>query len=429
MNSPIKGEVRTRLRAAILCALLAAAPAWASEPADLPGRDVASLLALARQANPAFAAERHEAAAARERVGAAGTLPDPRFQIELMDATNTMRGGGTSIVPGEVGETRYRIVQNLPGWGKLDLQKEASEARAAQATAALDGAWLELANTVKGAWLRYYAADREADLLQESLALLGGLEEAALVRYRQGLLPQQAVLRAQREITRERLAQVGIESRRRGAVAALNALLARSPDAPLAEPDEPQPLPAALDPAQLITRARANNPAVTADSRAIDAARAEREGVWADRYPDYAIGLTNNRPRGGTESWDLMFEVMIPLQQAPRRAREREAESMLAAADARRAATLSRLDGEIGAALADYTSSRETVRLIDGTLLPQTRATRDAARAGFETGRVDFDAALEAERQLVAIRTERLRAAVEARMALYELEKLVGEPL
>lgn len=425
MNSPISG----RLRAALLCALLAGAPAGAADPAELPGRDVGSLLEMARQANPAFAAERHDADAARERVGAAGALPDPRFQIELMDATNTMRGGGTSILPGEVGETRYRILQELPGWGKRDLQKQAGEARAGQAAAALDGAWLELATTVKSAWLRYYGADREAALLRESLTLLGGLEDAALARYRQGLLPQQAVLRAQREITTERLAQVGIEGRRRGAVAALNALLARSPDAPLAAPAEPPPLPAELDAAQLVARARANNPAVTADSRAIDAARAERESVWADRYPDYAIGLTNNRPRGGTESWDLMFEVMIPLQQAPRRAREREAERMLAAADARRAATLSRLDGEIGAALATFTTNRDTVNLIDGTLLPQTRATRDAARAGFEAGRLEFDAVLEAERQLVSVRSERLRADIEARMALYELEKLVGEPL
>lgn len=44
-----------------------------------------------------------------------------------------------------------------------------------------------------------------------------------------------------------------------------------------------------------------------------------------------AVGLTNNRPYEGKASWDVMFEVMIPLQQSSRRAKEREAEYLLMA--------------------------------------------------------------------------------------------------
>lgn len=400
----------------------------ASSAAPL-GASLAGLLDHARSTNPAFAAQRAETAAARERIESAGALPDPNFQVELMDFTNTMRGGGTTLLPGQVGETRYRIIQPLPGWGKRELQSRAAGAKAEQAAAGLDAAWLDLATEIKNAWLRYYAADREAALARESLALLGGLEEAALARYRQGLAPQQAVLRAQREITSQRLAQVGIEQRRRAAAAALNGLLARAPDAPLAAPADPVAQPAALDLPGLVARARAQNPALTADERGIEAARLERERTWADRYPDFSVGLTNNRPRGESQSWDVMFEVMIPLQQSARRAREREAEHMLAAADARRDATGTRLAGEIGAAYANFTSGQETQRLIRGTLLPQAQATRDATRAAFETGRADFDAVLEAERQLVDTRMALLQAEVESRMALFELEKLVGDAL
>ncbi|NMG45316.1 TolC family protein [Aromatoleum toluvorans] len=405
-----------------------ATPAVAALPAaPTLGADIAGLLEQARASNPGFAAQRAETAAARERTDSAGALPDPNFQVELMDFTNQMRGGGTTLVPGRVGETRYRVIQALPGWGKRDLQTRSAAAKAEQAAAGLDAAWLDLALTIKQAWLRYYAADREAALARESLALLGGLEEATLARYRQGLVPQQAVLRAQREITTQRIAQVGIGQRRRGAAAALNGILARSPDAPLAAPAEPAALPSALDLPALIARARAANPAITADERGIDAARLERERTFADRYPDYSVGVTNNRARGENQTWDVMFEVMIPLQQSARRAREREATQMLAAADARREATASRLAGELGSAWSTFTSAQETRRLIRGTLLPQAQATRDASRAAFETGRVDFDAVLEAERQLVDTRTSLLQAEIEARTALFEIEKLVGE--
>ncbi|HJV24959.1 MAG TPA: TolC family protein [Aromatoleum sp.] len=393
------------------------------------GASLGPLLEYARSTNPAFAAQRAETAAARERIESAGALPDPNVQVELMDFTNRMRGGNTTLVPGQVGETRYRVIQQLPGWGKRDLQTRAAAAKADQAAAGLDAAWLDLAATIKTAWLRYYAADREAALARESLTLLGGLEEATLTRYRQGLAPQQAVLRAQREITSQRLAQVAIEQRRRAAAAALNGLLARAPDAPLTAPIEPPAVPAAVDLASLVTRARDRNPAFTADERGIAAARLDRERTLADRYPDFSVGLTNNRIRGEAQTWDLMFEVMIPLQQSARRAREREAEHMLAAADARREATGARLAGEIGTAYANFTSSQESRRLIRGTLLPQAQATRDATRAAFETGRVDFDAVLEAERQLVDTRMSLLQADVESHMALIEIEKLVGEPL
>ncbi|NMG29012.1 TolC family protein [Aromatoleum evansii] len=408
---------------------VAPAAATAADPATPLGADIAGLLQHARGTNPAFAAQRAETAAARERVDSAGALPDPNFQVELMDFTNEMRGGGTTLVPGQVGETRYRFIQPLPGWGKRELQTRTAAAKADEATARLDAEWLDLALTIKQAWLRYYAADREAALARESLALLGGLEEATLARYRQGLAPQQAVLRAQREITSQRLAQVGIEQRRRAAAAALNGLLARAPHEPLAAPAEPSALPAVLPLPALVERARANNPALSADAHAIEAARLERERTWADRYPDYSIGLTNNRPRGEDQSWDLMFEVMIPLQQSARRAREREAAHMVAAADAKREATASRLGGEIGSAWAAFTSAQETQRLLRGTLLPQAQATRDATRSAFETGRVDFDAVLEAERQLVDTRMSLLQAEVEAHMALFEIEKLVGESL
>ncbi|MCK0506494.1 TolC family protein [Aromatoleum anaerobium] len=399
-------------------------PAAAAPPL---GADLAGLIEYARVNNPAFAVDRAEADAARERVEPAGALPDPSFQVELMDFTNRMRGGPTTLVPGEVGETRYRVIQPLPAWGKRELAERAAGARADQAEAARDAAWANMAAEIKAAWLRYYAADREAGLNRDALALLQSLEEITLSRYRLGLLPQQAVLRAQREITSQRLALVGVEQRRRGTASALNALLGRAPGSALAAPQEPPPLPQAVALAPLVERTRATHPAIAAEARGIDAARFERDRTWRDRYPDFSVGLTNNRPRGGEGSWDVMFEVMIPLQQSARRAREREAALMVTAADQRRAAAEARLLGELGSAYAAFTSGHETLQLLRGTLTPQAEATRDATRAAFSTGRVDFDTVLEAERQLVDTRMALLQADVDTRLALAEIEKLAGE--
>ena len=391
------------------------------------GASALSLIEHARQGNPGFAAARAEAAAARERVTPAGALPDPRFELELMDATNTMSGRSASLLPGQVGETRYRIVQPLPGWGKRDLAVKAAAAQATQTDAMRDAAWTELAAKIEALWLRYYAADREQVLNREALTLLQSLEEVSLTRYELGLLPQQAVLRMQREITAQRLALVEVEQRRKGVAAGLNGLLGRAHDAPLAPPDDPDPLPERLEAATLFEAAASANPEVQVAANGIDVARAERARTYQDRLPDFAVGVTNNRPDEGKASWDVMFEVMIPLQQSSRRAREREAEYLLLAAEARREDARARATGELGSAWSMYARGRETLSLLDHTLLPQAEATRDASRAALASGMVDFDSVIEAERQLIDIRTRRLQTELETRLALAEIRKLTGE--
>ncbi|MCM8565494.1 TolC family protein [Thauera linaloolentis] len=386
-----------------------------------------ALIDYAREHSPAYAADRAEAEAAQARVEPAGALPDPRFELELMDFTNTMNGRSASLLPERVGETRYRVVQPLPGWGKRELDRQAAEARARQAGALRDAGWSERVAAIEAAWLRYYAADRELALVRDALALMQELETLALARYRLGLLPQQAVLRAQREITEQRLLLLARERARSGAVAALNGLLSRRPDAPLAAPAEPGPLPDLRDAAERFERARSRNPEVMAAAEGVGLAHAERDRTRRERLPDFGVGLTHNRPDEGRSSWDLMFEVTIPLQQGSRRAREYEAERMLAAAQARREATADEAAGRLGAAWAAYTGGRDGLRLLRGSLVPQAAATRDAARSALAGGQVDFDSVLEAERQLIAVREQVLQAEIEARLALSEIEKLSGE--
>ncbi|MCV2219119.1 TolC family protein [Thauera sp. Sel9] len=391
------------------------------------GAEPRGLIDYAREHSPAYAADRAEVEAAQARIEAAGALPDPRFELELMDFTNTMNGRSASLLPERVGETRYRIVQPLPAWGKRELDVKAAEARARQAGAVRDAGWSERVAAIEAAWLRYYAADRELGLARDALALMQELETLALARYRLGLLPQQAVLRAQREITEQRLLLLARERARSGAVAALNGLLSRRPDAPLVAPAEPGPLPDLRDAADRFERARSLNPAVMAAAEGVGLAHTERDRTRRDRLPDFGIGLTHNRPDEGRSSWDLMFEVTIPLQQGSRRAREYEAERMLAAAEARRDAAADEAAGRLGAAWASYTGGRDGLRLLRDSLVPQAAATRDAARSALAGGQVDFDSVLEAERQLIAVREQVLQAEVEARLALSEIERLSGE--
>jgi len=410
----------------LLATMLALAALRAS--AQPPGATVESLLAYARQSNLEYAAMLREAEAASARVIPAGNLPDPSFSIELRDIT---RDGTISptLSPSRVGSTKYTFLQPIPWPGKRSLARSAAEAGAEQSAQAARASWNDLAMRIKVAQARRYELVQRREIVGEIDALLGQLEAITRTRYAGGLVSQADAVRALSERTMLRGELIALATQLRTVDTQVNTLLARSPDAPLAQPAEPRHLATDLDLATLASRLRERNPELAAERARVDGAERSRELTYRNRYPDMAVGFSPIQRGDGLVDYDVMFEVTIPLQQGTRRAQEREAEAMVAAASARREAAQQRALGELGSALAQLDGAREMQRLADSSLLPQARVNLQAALAAYETGKVDFTALLEAERQVRQARLTLLNAQVEAQMRLAEIERLIGEDL
>jgi outer membrane protein TolC len=412
--------------APLLVVLLALAAAAAG--AQPLGATTESLLAYARQSNPEFAFMQREAEAADARVTPAGNLPDPLFSMELRDIT---RDGTISptLSPSRVGSTKYTVRQMFPWPGKRDLARSAAEASAEQSNQAARATWNELAMRIKLAQARRYELAQRREIVGEIDALLSQLEAITRTRYAGGLAAQADAVRALSERTMLRGELISLATQLRTVDTQVNTLLARAPDAPLQPPAELSTPAAELQYATLANRLRDRNPDLAADRARLNSAELSRDLAYRNRYPDFAIGFSPIQRGDGLADYDVMFEVTIPLQQGTRRAQEQEAEAMVAAASARREGTLLRTLGDLGAALAQLAGAREMERLAETSLLPQTRVSLQAALAAYETGKVDFTALLEAERQMRQARLTLLNAQVEAQMRLAEIERLIGEDL
>ena len=422
---------RQVLRLLVLPALLHAMPTLAEPAGNTPGASVESLLELARGRNPDFAAMRHEAQAAAERITPAGALPDPVLRTELRDITNQGTDASTNLLPGRIGSTKYTLIQSVPFWGKRDLKREMAEAEADQAKGRASATWAELAASIKTNYARYYTLARAESLTQELLALAENLEKIARARYASGLVPQQDVIRAQVEQTgmRGELAEIGNEYHH--AMVRLNTLLKRPAGAPLAEPARLRPLPPAarLDPVALGERLRNQNPQFFSENARVISATRNRDLVYRNRYPDFNLGISPIQSGSRVNEWELMVELNIPLQQDSRRAQEREAQALLAAAEARQEATLNRLSAELEQNISELESFRRLEDLARDRLLPQAELTFKAALAGYETGKVDFATLLDAQRQIRKAKLDALKAQAEAQIRLAEIERLLGEEL
>jgi outer membrane protein TolC len=402
--------------------------ARAQEP--LPGADVQTLLAIARERNPEYAGMRSEAQAATERVAPAGAFPDPRFRLELMDITRLGEQNPT-LSPSNVGGTKYLLTQELPWFGKRDLKREIAAFDAEGVRGKALGTWSELAAKIKIAQAQRMYLHGNRKLTQEILDLMLRLEKIAQVRYASGLAAQQDVIRAQVEQTNMRSELVTLESEARQVNARLNALLARPAPAALAEPSLARPWPstAQLEFSALEERVRARNPQLFAEEARIKSAEKGRELAYKNRIPDFTLGIQPTQYQTSFKEWTLMLEVNIPLQQETRRAQERESEAMLAAARARKEAVANQVLSDLSENLAGIEAARRIETLTTTSLLPQAELTFNSALASYENTKVDFATLLEAQRAIRQARQNQIKARFEGQVRLAEIEKLLGEEL
>lgn len=395
------------------------------------GSNLAGLLDYARAHNPEFAASRYEADAAQQRVQPASVLPDPVLRTELMDITNQGTGKGTSVLPSQVGGTKYTLMQSLPWFGKRDLQRGVAEAQAAQTNGQAAATWAELASEIKAAYATVYYLSGTERLTRESLELMNNLEQTARTRYANGLGAQQEVIRAQVEQTGLRGELLDLENEQHHAQTRLNTLLSRPAMATLSEPASLRPLPppAQLDYAVLEQKLRArNSQLLIAGARSLEAEK-NRDLVNTNRYPGFTLGIAPTQVGSSIKTWDLMFEVSLPLHQGARHAQQDQAAALLAASDARKEAVLNQLRADLAENLSALETARRTETLLAAELLPQAQLAYQSALAGYETGKVDFAVLLDAQRQILNARGRQLKAQLEAQLRLAEIERLTGEEL
>lgn len=430
-------KIRSVFRLAV-CGLMGAwlLPAHAAEDRMLGermlGADLAGLLEYAREHNPELAATRFDADAAAQRAQSAAALPDPVLRAELMDITNQGTNKGTSLLPSQVGSTRYTLMQSVPWFGKRDLQREAAGAVAGQAQGRTAATWAELSAQIKSAYAQYYYVAGSQKITRDLLDLVLQMEKVAQVRYANGLAAQQDAVRAQVELTVMKTGLVMLDNTMRQIEARLNALMSRPATMPLATPQHLRSIPAAAsleNQTVLESRIREHNPDLFVDEAGISAAENNRDLVYKNRYPDFALGISPTQSGTAVREWGLMVELNIPLQQETRRSQERESEAMLAAAKARKEATANRILSALTENLAGLDAAQRTESLSSGGLLPQAKVTFESALTGYQTGRVDFATLLDAARQILNARLEVLKAQADAQMRLAEIERLLGEEL
>ena len=402
------------IAAAILGIAFSSSAATTSKTA--PGATVEELLDLVRNVNPDLAAAALEREEAVAKIYPAGALDDPML--------NVTRDQGFR-------QTMITFSQDFPLWGKRELRRDVASADAAAAAGREGDVRASLLEQVKMTFAQYFQADRSVVVTQQIGNLLRDLGSTARARYAQGVGSQSDAIRAGLERTRLDPKLSALERDEQTARAKINALIARPPEAALAQPLKLRRVPAAssLRLIDLIARARQRNP-VLATARA-KITSAEAEGTLVDKswYPDVTLSVGTDKLPNQSAAAVVGVGIKIPLQWGVREAQAQVAAAKKAAAQARLDGTELKIESDLQSALATLSQAQRTETLLNGTLTSQSEAAYQSALVSYERGQGDLTSVLDAARSRLDIRLELLDVQMQAQTALAAIERLIGEDL
>lgn len=381
-------------------------------------------VAEARGANPMLAAARAAAAAALQRVGPTGALPDPRLQLGLMNRMQSAFGATDDPMT----MNQLQVMQMLPWPGKLGSARRAARHQAAAAAADTDEQARMLAASVLMAYYEVAYADRAREVMDRTRGLLRDFLNVATTMYAVGSAGQQDVLRAQVEVARmgEEIARMG--QMRLAAATRLNALLGRDAATPVGALQLPDLSADSLPPVDtLIGWALAARPALRAGAERVTASEASLTAARRELLPDFEVGVALQRRPAFPDMMSLMVGVNLPLfagaRQLPMR-REMAAMRDMASAE------LANLRNETAARIIEVRAraaqDHNLSRLYRGNVLPQARAAVQAGLSGYRVGRVTFMQLLDDQMTVNRYEIETYRLLADYHQAVGELEALVG---
>jgi outer membrane protein TolC len=244
-----------------------------------------------------------------------------------------------------------------------------------------------------------------------------------------------------------------VREQRRAQLATLNALLDQPSDTPLPTADIPERIAraAVLDSATQIrfvsdslgasaadsplpslaalqTMAIANSPMLREHEARIAAQSARIALAAKATKPDIDVSLQYGQRNGLTDMLSAIVSVPIPVQHARKQDADVAAErSELAALEAEHHAQINEIRSRVARLYSDLERQRAQLAITVKAILPQGRAALSATTAGYQAGKGDILAVLNARTALFTYETSYHRLLSDFAEALADLERVVGK--
>ncbi|MFH1854514.1 MAG: TolC family protein [Candidatus Omnitrophota bacterium] len=388
-----------------------------------------ALIEEALNNNPKIQASYNNWKASEFKITEVSTLPDPMASFSgLGDPVETKLGPI---------DNKYSVSQMFPFPGKLGLKARSQGKSAEMLKEKYEAEKREVIKNVKFLYYDVFWVDRAIQVTEEEKLIMETLEKAAQRKYESNLVSQQDVIKAQVELSKliERLFQ--LKENRNNIQAMLNSILNRPQGTLLGRTGSVEPADFKYELSQLRDMARESRQELLAAGLEIKKAEYEKFLARLDYFPDFTLGVdyteigsgSTTQIDDGKDAWMAMVSINLPIWFNKLNAQLKEKKAMLEAAKKDYEGEKNSVGYEVDDLYFKINTYKEIVSLYKTALVPQTEQAFEAARTGYETGKVDFLNWLDSERMLLQTRLAYYKAIVDYQKSIAYLERVVGRDL
>ncbi len=426
-----------------LVALLAVFPTLAHEmgndvvqqdSAAHSGDSLPSLVIQALERNPGIRAMEFQVKALHGSPGHTWYLEPPQVGVEFYQSP--VRSFPNPLK--NQMEVDYSVQQAFPFPGKIGSRKHAEHKHAEMGDFELEALKRKIVREVKTDYYEVYLLDRRAEINRESQALISRLIESARRQYEVGIGRQADILRAQSELTSLKTDSITLEQSRQAMVGILNALLNRKIGNPLEVADSITPAEIDFPQDRLQPLLESNHPVLKAMKSSIQMREAEKSVAKKEYLPDFMLGGSYKNmlempsgTHGGElqDYWSVMISMNVPFAfwSLPKyKAAVVQSEANLDQAEQEYLDMRNMVIARAHAALLKSESSRKLALISRKVLVPQAQQALESTLAGYQGGKGEFMALLDAFRTSLMAKENSEMALMRLLSSQAELEEAVG---
>jgi outer membrane protein TolC len=366
--------------------------------------------------------------AAAEQYPQARALDDPLLTSMVAPAS---LNSGIAGIPGNSAGYLVGGAQKLPLYGKRQLRGDAALAESRAARWDVDDARLAIIEATALAYYDYFLVQQQLALNAQNAAKLREFHDIAVRKYESNLVPQQDVLQAEVELAELARRQIELERMARIAVARINTLMHRPPDAYV--PPPPPFLnasPVQLSAPELRAIAVSRRPDLASLAAKVQAEQARLRLAEKEFLPDVELfGRYDNFWSQSSLRGQVGVNMNVPLYRDKRYAAVREVQYRLSQRRAEYQQRIDDINREVQTAYEQFDEAQRTLTIYRDQILPAARKNVGAAFAAYEAGRGDFLRLVAAQRQLIGLQERYQESIANYHRRHVELERVVGQPL
>jgi outer membrane protein TolC len=393
---------------------------------DGPSLTLTAAIDEALRRNPELIALRYQFDAARKRPAQERFLTPPSFEAQIWQWPLT------TVNPLNTNSYMFTMQQELPGRGKRELRAAAAEKEVELASVEIGARARDVIKEVQRAYIDLALARKAIEIHLESVGLLRQFADVSTVKYAAGRSSQQDVLKSVVELSKLHEDLVMHEESAATAMARLNTLLDREPEALIGPVDELRENVSIPATDELQRLALAQQPELRAAQLGVERAQAAAAVIDREYKPDFFVGGGYMLMPRSAGAWTASAGITwpnAPWSRGRLDAQKAEAAANVDAATARERVVKRQIQLAVHDAYIRVQGAGQRAALLKTTVVPQSQQTMEVSRVAYQADRGDFLSVVDNQRALLDAQLSYFRALGDRELALADLSRAVGASL